>query len=207
MPIPRIKYTGQEIKVWETLFHKLSTWYANHACRVYNHVFTLMVANCGYRGENIPQLEDVSRFLGNTTGFILRPITGLLSSRDFLSGLALRVFHSAQHMRHHSKPLLSQEPDVCQHLLGHIPLLADTNFARFVQAIGLASLGAPEVVIEELFRIYWFTAEYGLYNQRGQVKVYGARLLSNCMEIAVSFAVRSIFTGFNFFQSTERCGR
>ncbi|KAJ2495928.1 hypothetical protein GGH96_006159 [Coemansia sp. RSA 1972] len=137
-PLPHIDYTEQEKDTWRQVYTRLRDMYPKYACCEFLHVLPLLEQNCTYGPDNISQIEDISRFLKDCTGFTLRPVMGLLTPRDFLNSLAFRVFHSTQYIRHHSDPYYTPEPDCCHKLLGHVPLFADPSFAELVQEVELA---------------------------------------------------------------------
>jgi phenylalanine-4-hydroxylase len=187
-PIPIVAYTPEEVATWGEVYRRLTDLRERYACAEYRRAFEVMARECDYAADNVPQVRTVNDFLEQRTGFRLRPVAGLLGSRDFLNGLAFRVFFSTQYLRHHSVPLYTPEPDVVHELIGHAPMFADPAFADLSQEIGLASLGASDEEIERLARCYWFSVEFGLLREYGELKAYGAGLLSSFGELEYACA-------------------
>ncbi len=123
--IPRIDYNANENWVWGYCYARLTESYKMRACKEYLHNLEQFKKKIGVSPDNIPQLEDISQFLRSETGWRLKPVGGLLTQREFLNGLAFKVFHSTQYIRHHKVPLYSPEPDILHELLGHAPMIAN----------------------------------------------------------------------------------
>jgi phenylalanine-4-hydroxylase len=181
--VPFVEYNEREISTWETVYHKLTSLYPSLACKEHNTALADLEKAGIYGPRKIPQLQEISEFISPRTGFTFRPVTGLLSGRDFLNALAFRVFFSTQYIRHHSVPMYTPEPDICHELMGHAPMFLNKDFADFTQYIGLASLGASDDEIKRLATCYWFSVEFGLLFEGGNLKAYGAGLLSSFGEL------------------------
>jgi phenylalanine-4-hydroxylase len=79
------------------------------------------------------------------------------------------------------------EPDLFHDFFGHVPLLADPVFARFMQAYGVGGLKAEaHDAVTMLARLYWYTVEFGLVRAAGGLKAYGAGILSSKGETVYS---------------------
>lgn len=129
----------------------------------------------------------MNRRLKKLSGFRLAPVEGLVETRGFLSWLSYRTMLSTQYIRHHSHPEYTPEPDIIHEAIGHIPMFTNRNFADFSQFIGHGARIATDEQLEELGRLYWFTVEFGLIEESGELKAYGAGLLSSFGELENAF--------------------
>jgi phenylalanine-4-hydroxylase len=66
-------------------------------------------------------------------------------------------------------------------------MFTNRAFADFSQFIGHGARVATDDQLEELGRLYWFTVEFGLIEEDGETKAYGAGLLSSFGELENAF--------------------
>ena len=130
-PIATVDYNQTEKEVWAFCYKNLIDRFRSNACEEFNWTINEFQKNIGLCETEIPQLETISAFLKEATGWRLKPVGGLLTQREFLNSLAFRIFCSTQYVRHSSEPLYTPEPDILHELLGHAPMFAHQEFADF----------------------------------------------------------------------------
>ncbi|RMG03931.1 MAG: phenylalanine 4-monooxygenase [Acidobacteria bacterium] len=182
--ITDVDYTPREQRVWRYVVEELEELHQKYASSFYLEA----KRNLGITSDHIPQLSEMNRRLKVLTGFRLAPIEGLVETRAFLSWLSYRVMLCTQYVRHHSQPAYTPEPDIIHEAIGHIPMFTNPDFADFSQFIGHGARLANDRQIQELGRLYWFTVEFGLVEEKGVIKAYGAGLLSSFGELEHAFS-------------------
>ena len=181
---PRVEYTPEEQGIWQHITRKLEPLHKKWACDMYLKGKDAL----GFSTESIPQLCDLSDSLQEITGFQIQTAEGLIPFREFFQYLENGEMLSTQYLRHHANPEYTPEPDMIHDLIGHIPFLANKDYADFVRMIGAASANATDEQLEGFNRLYWFTIEFSLIEELGELKVFGAGLLSSLGEMEYCFS-------------------
>lgn len=179
-PIPDAPYTVEEHQVWATIWKALQPAHQQHACGEYRECLKKL----NFAPDRIPQLRDINEKVKAISGFRLEPVAGLVQPRVFLENLADGVFLCTQYIRHHSTPLYTPEPDVVHEIIGHGVTLASERVAELNRLFGQAVKRTTSAeALEKLSRVYWFTIEFGVLREDGEVKAYGTGLLSSAGEL------------------------
>lgn len=179
-PVPHVAYTEEEQGVWRTVSRELAVKHERLACADYLE----SMARLALPLDHIPQLDEVSDRLRPLTGFEYHPAAGLVAFDQFYGSLANGVFNSTQYVRHHARPLYTPEPDLIHEVIGHGGLLASPRLAELNRLAGRAARRLETQEGRQFFaNVFWFTIEFGVVHEHGELRAYGAGLLSSYGEI------------------------
>jgi phenylalanine-4-hydroxylase len=174
-----IFYDDEENAVWRDLV-------ARQLPEVYRHMARPYLAGLEKLAlplDRVPQCPDVSRVLGQATGWQVTPVPALIPFGTFFAMLAERRFPAASFIRKRKHFDYIEEPDIFHEIFGHTPLLTDPRFAAFGEAIGKAGVAAQKEDYAWLIRLYWFSIEFGLTVEDGVLKGLGSGLASSISEL------------------------
>lgn len=184
---PLITYTDEEQRIWREVSPQLDALHREHASAIYLRA----KEDLGISADGIPQLRHLSARLERTSGMHLVPAEGPIPYRTFYSYIAERGFPVTQFIRHGSRPEFTPEPDMIHDCLGHVPPLVNHDYAALLTLIGKAAVSVPTGdQVLALKRLSWFSVEFGLIEEDGRTKIFGAGILSSTGEIPFSLSAQ-----------------
>lgn len=169
-------FTAEEHAVWDTLFERQARLLPGRASKAYLHGLDLLKLSDG----GIPHFEELSERLMKRTGWQVVAVPGLVPDDVFFDHMANRRFVAGNFIRRPDQLDYLQEPDVFHDVFGHVPMLADPVFADYMEAYGRGGGRAMELgALKQLSRLYWYTVEFGLIEEEGDLRIYGSGIVSS----------------------------
>ncbi|MES2988211.1 MAG: phenylalanine 4-monooxygenase [Pseudomonadota bacterium] len=172
-------YTAAEHATWDTLYARQAKLLPGRASKAYlKGLDALSLSNGG-----IPNFEELSERLMKLTGWQVVAVPGLVPDDVFFDHMANRRFVAGNFIRRPDQLDYIQEPDVFHDVFGHVPMLADPVFADYLEAYGRGGNRALELgALKQLGRLYWYTVEFGLIEEEGDLRIYGSGIVSSFAE-------------------------
>jgi phenylalanine-4-hydroxylase len=172
-------YPEEDHRIWGELFNRQMEMLPGRASEAYFEGVDVL----GMTPERLPSLAQMSRRLDEATGWKVARIPGLLHEKDFFNLLANRTFPSTDYIRGREEMDYTPAPDCFHDMFGHMPMLAQSEFADFYQMFGKAALNASGADRPRLERFHWFTVEFGLIEQGEDMRIFGAGIISSKNEV------------------------
>ncbi|MDR6147685.1 phenylalanine-4-hydroxylase [Sphingomonas sp. SORGH_AS870] len=172
-------YTAEEHATWDTLFARQSRLLPGRASEAYLRGLDVLKLS----RPGIPDFEELSERLMTLTGWQVVAVPGLVPDDVFFDHMANRRFVAGNFIRRPDQLDYLQEPDVFHDVFGHVPMLADPVFADYLAAYGRGGQRALGMdALKYLGRLYWYTVEFGLVREGGDLRIYGAGIVSSYSE-------------------------
>jgi phenylalanine-4-hydroxylase len=177
------RFSADEHRVWDLLFARQRRQLAGRAIGAFERGLEVLRLS----RPGIPDFEELNARLFARTGWTVVSVPGLIPDDVFFEHLSRRRFPAGNFIRARGQLDYLDEPDVFHDVFGHVPLLADPAAADFMQALGAHGLEAiAHNALHRLARLYWYTVEFGLAREKGELRIYGAGIVSSFGETRFS---------------------
>ncbi|MGH8033321.1 MAG: phenylalanine 4-monooxygenase [Luteimonas sp.] len=178
---PWHSYSDADHDTWRQLYARQREVLVSRA----SAAFLLAQDAMGMTPDRIPKFSALNAVLEAATGWTLIGVEGLLPELDFFDHLANRRFPVTWWIRTPEQIDYIEEPDLFHDLFGHVPLLMNPLFGDYMAAYGRGGVKAHGIgpdALQNLTRLYWYTVEFGLIREHGELRIYGSGIVSSSGE-------------------------
>lgn len=175
-----LAFSEEQHKVWRDLYARQLPNVQKFACREYLDGFELL----NLPADRIPQLNELNAVITLRTGWrTVRTVVRYSDAVPWYHHFAKRQFLITDYMRGRHEMDFTPEPDMFHDIFGHLPFMVLPEYTALQDIFAPAFLHATPEQRENIKRLAWFSTEFGLIQENGEIKIFGAGLISSFGEI------------------------
>ena len=173
-------FEEEQHAVWRTLFERQLPRVRRWACRDYLEGWDLLALPA----DRIPGIAELNRRITPRTGWrAVRTSVRYTDAVPWYRHFARREFLVTDYMRSREELEFTPEPDMFHDIFGHLPFMTLPRYAALEDLFAPAFLRADDEQRELIKRLAWFSTEFGIICEGGELRAFGAGLLSSIAEL------------------------
>ena len=175
-----MEFTEDQHKMWATLCGRQVPSANKLACEEFLEGLEIL----GLPLDRIPSLTELNNSITPNTGWkAVRTPVRYSDAVPWYESFARKHFMVTDYMRTWEELEFTPEPDMFHDIFGHLPFMTLPRYAELQEMFAPAFQRGNKEQRENIKRLAWFSTEFGLVRQNGELKVFGTGLLSSIGEI------------------------
>ena len=177
-----MRFTADQHRIWSTLSRRQLPRAQHYACQEYLEGFEILALPL----DRIPSLHFLNRRIAPRTGWkTVRTLIRYSDAQPWYQAFARKEFLITDYMRGWDELDFTPEPDMFHDIFGHLPFMVLPRYTELQEMFAPAfqRAGTREKQREAIKRLAWFSTEFGLIRENGDLRVFGAGLISSAGEI------------------------
>jgi phenylalanine-4-hydroxylase len=175
-----MKMTAEQNEIWQALYERQLQRVEKFACQEYLEGFAIL----DLPADRVPDLNYLNQKITPRTGWrTVRTQVRYTDAVPWYQHFARKEFLITDYMRDWAELDFTPEPDMFHDIFGHLPFMLLPGYTELQELFAPAFQAASPEQREDIKRLAWFSTEFGLIREHGDVKVLGAGLISSAGEM------------------------
>jgi phenylalanine-4-hydroxylase len=172
-----VDFTPDQHDIWKTLYARQSPKIIKYACIEYLEGFK----NLNLPADRIPSVQWLNEQITPLTGWrTIRTRVRYSDAIQWYAHFSKKEFLITDYVRSREELDFTPEPDMFHDVYGHLPYFTLPHYVEIQEMFAPAfNKSKTDEQRENIKRLAWFSTEFGLIRQNGEIKIFGTGLISS----------------------------
>lgn len=183
---PFYTFAPEQDAVWRILFERQYPRAEHRACEFWRDGFHKL----GLTADSIPNFAALNPIFNKATGGwdLVSTDVQYSDGQTWFEHLVRKEFLITEYIRDEASLDYTPLPDIYHDAFGHLPLMANEAYADLVHRYAQLMLNCRLQDRKPLGSIWWYTIEFGIIKEGGELLAFGAGLMSSYAELDIAFS-------------------